>query len=202
MKNLEKLSFENIRVTQGADPIFGKYMKIMVIDSNYECLAEAKCSTILLKDFISEWFYSEILESEINYFFLDVFNDEERNKTNSMGLDKYVAYINNKYGEDEASTLNNLYKIYINLKNYNSKNIFNSYNTCIRINSIDSNYDNTGAGTLIVDYLKENYELIFLYGIEEAQGYWLNKVNFKEILNGYMYWTNNKELNKILKNKL
>lgn len=198
MKNLEKLSFKNIRVTQNIDPIFGEYIKIMVIDNDCKCLAEAKCNTTLLKDFTSEWFYSEILEPEMNYFFLNVFNDEERNKTDNMSLDKYVAYINDKYGEDEASTLNNLYKTYINLKDYNSKNILNSYNTCVHINSINSNYDNTGAGTLIVDYLKENYDLIFLYGTEEACGYWLNKVNFKEILNGYMYYTNNKELNKIL----
>ena len=198
MKNLEKLSFENIRVVESNDALFGERLNISVLDNEYECLAEAKCSVNYLKDFTTDWFYPEILEPEINYFFNEIFTDEERKLTNNMSLDKYVAYINDKYGEDEASTLNELYKEYVNLNKYISSKISNQYNKCIRINVINSNYDNTGAGTLIVDYLKENYELIFLYGTEEAEGYWLDKVNFKEILNGFMYWSNNEKLNEIL----
>ena len=198
MKNSEKLSFENIRVVESNDALFGERLNISVLDNEYECLAEAKCSVNYLKDFTTNWFYPEILEPEINYFFNEIFTDEERKLTNNMSLDKYVAYVNDKYGEDEASTLNELYKEYINLNKYISSKISNQYNKCIRINVINSNYDNTGAGTLIVDYLKENYELIFLYGTEEAEGYWLDKVNFKEILNGFMYWSNNEKLNEIL----
>lgn len=198
MKNLEKLSFKNIRVVESNDVLFGKRLNISVLDNNYECLAEARCSVTYLKDFAHEWFYSEILEPEVNYFFNEIFSDEERKITDGMSLDKYVTYINDKYGEDEASTLNELYNDYINLNKYTSSNLLNQYNKCIRINDIISNYDNTGAGTLIVDYLKENYELIFLYGIEEAEGYWLDKVNFKEIINGFMYWTDNEKLNEIL----
>ena len=198
MKNSEKLSFENIRVVESNDALFGERLNISVLDNEYECLAEAKCSVNYLKDFTTDWFYPEILEPEINYFFNEIFTDEERKLTNNMSLDKYVAYVNDKYGEDEASTLNELYKEYINLNKYISSKISNQYNKCIRINVINSNYDNTGAGTLIVDYLKENYELIFLYGTEEAEGYWLDKVNFKEILNGFMYWSNNEKLNEIL----
>lgn len=198
MRNLKKLSFDNIRVTEDDNTLFGQRLNISVLDDKCECLAEAKCSVTYLKDFAPEWFYSEILEPEINYFFNEMLNDEERKIADNMSLDKYVNYINDKYGEDEASTLNELYKEHVNLNKYVSNNLLKQYNKCIRIDFINSNYGNTGAGTLIVDYLKENYELIFLYGIEEAEGYWLDKVNFKEIINGFMYWSKNEKLNKIL----
>lgn len=198
MKELEKLSFENIKVVQESNYPLPDSTVIYVLDDNNECLAKADCNITSLNDFVSDWFSSIILKPEINYFFIEIFNDEERKLTDSMNLDEYISYINKTYGEDEASTLNELYNIYLKLEEYISENILNGYTKCVCINSINSTYDNTGAGTLIVDYLKENYELIFLYGTEEAEGYWLDKVNFKEIINGFMYWTDNEKLNNIL----
>lgn len=198
MKNFEKLSFDNVKVDYSFNDIFGTRLNIRVLSDDGECLAEASCKKIQLKDFVSDYFYPELLEKEINCFFLDVFSDKERANTDNISLDDYIKYINNKYSEDETSTLNELYKNYNTLNDYISNNILNGYYDCICINSINSSYENTGAGTLIVDYLKENYGLIFLYATMEAEGYFLDKANFKEILNGYMYWTDNKKLNEIL----
>lgn len=198
MKNFEKLSFDNVEVDYSFNDIFGKELNIRVLSNDGECLAEANCKKFELKNFVSDHFYPELLENEINYFFLELLNNNERRETDEMPLDDYIKYINNKYGEDETSTLNELYKTYINLNAYISNSILNGYSDCICIKSINSSYENTGAGTLIIDYLKENFELIFLYGTMEVEGYFLDKVNFKEILNGFMYWTENEKLNEIL----
>lgn len=198
MENFKELSFDNIEVNYSSSDILGEKLNITVLDNDGDCLAESKCEKISLKEFVSNWFYTELLEPEINYFFLHVFNNKEREKTDKMPLDKYIKYINNKYGEDEASVLNSLYETYISLKNYISSNLLLQHYECVIINSINSSYEETGAGTLIIDYLKETYELIFLYSTEEAEGYWLDKAGFKEILNGFMYWTNNEKLNEIL----
>lgn len=198
MENLKKLSFDNVKVYYSFSDLFGERLNIEVLSDEGECLSEAVCKILTIKDFAYDVFYLELLEPEINYFFSNVFGDKERTKTENMPLDDYIKYVNAKYGEDEASTLNELYKIYTSLNKYNSDNLLARNYKCIYINSINSSYDKTGAGTLIVDYLKENYELIFLYGTMETEGYWLDKVNFKEILNGFMYWTDNKKLNEIL----
>ena len=198
MSNFNKLSFDNMKVDHSFSDLFGERLNITVLSDEGECLAEAICKICTVKDFAYDCFYLELLEPEINYFFSDVFGDKERTKTENMPLDEYVKYINVKYGEDEASTLNELYKTYTSLNKYNSDNLLARNHKCVSIKSINSSYDKTGAGTLIVDYLKENYELIFLYGTMEAEGYWLDKVNFKEILNGFMYWTENEKLNEIL----
>ena len=202
MKNFKDLSFKNIAVEYNSNNIFGNKINIRVISEDNDCLAEANCQVESLKDFSSNCFYPELLQKEIDYFFLEVFSDEERIKTKDISLSELVEYINNKYGEDDTSTLNELYKSYININDYLSDNktsnaVFNS-DEYVRINNISSSYENTGAGTLIVDFLKENFKLIFLYGTMEAEGYWLDKVNFKEILNGFMYWSNDKKLNEIL----
>lgn len=198
MVNFEKLSFENIEVTSESSGLLGKRVYIKVLNDDGEILAEANCNETDMNDFTTDWFYSEILEPEINDFFFEILNNEERKLADNMDLEKYIAYINDKCGEDETSTLNKLYKTYVNLNKYNSSDIFKRYAKCVRINSINANYEKTGAGTLIVDYLKEKYELIFLYATSEVDGYFLDKANFKEILNGFMYWSENEKLNEIL----
>ena len=194
MKNYKDLSFENVKVEYYHDDKF----KVYVIGKDGEALAEAKCEKLRMKDFVSDYFYPALLETEINYFFNELFNSEERSLTNNMPLDKYVNYVNDKYGEDEASTLNELYNKYCNLRDYVFSGLLNQYSECILIDTIEANFEKTGAGTLIVDYLKDNCSFIFLYGTAEAESYWSNKANFKEILNGHMYWSDNEKLNAIL----
>ena len=172
-------------------------MKIKVLDENNDCLAEANCSVGYLKDFTYDYFVPELLQKEVDYFFLEEFNEDDKEKTKNVSLDYFIKYVNSKYEDTDTSTLNELYKSYIDLNNYLPNNkLDNREYVCL--NSIQSNYDNTGAGTLIVDYLKENFKLIYLYATMEVEGYFLNKANFKQILNGFMYWTNDKKLNEIL----
>lgn len=198
MKKLKELSFENIVVKNTLSDIFGERLEISVLTNENNLLAGAICKEFLLKDFAKDMFYPELLKREINYFYLEVFGDKERIKTENMPLDNFIKYVNVKYGEDEATTLNYLYEMYNNLNNYTSNNILNQNSKCIFIHDICSIYEKTGAGTLIVDYLKENYDMIFLYSMYSAQSYWVDKVGFKEISNGFMFWTTNSELNKIL----
>lgn len=195
MKELEKLSFENIRVSY-KDIL--ENIKITVADYDSPCLAEADCTVFRLNEFVLDWFYSKVLYPELNYFFLEMLTKEERKITDSMGINEYIKYLNSKFDEDDTITINELYQTYLNLEKYISTNILTRYTECILINSIESYHDNTGAGTLIVDYLKDKYELVFLYSIEDAEEYWLDKVNFKEMFNGFMYWSDNKKLNEIL----
>lgn len=195
MKELEKLSFENIRVSY-KDII--ENIKITVVDYDNPCLAEADCTVFSLNEFVVDWFYSKVLYPELNYFFLEMLTKEERKITDAMSINEYIKYLNSKFNENDTIIINELYQTYLNLEKYISTNILTRHRECILINSIESYHDNTGAGTLIVDYLKDKYELIFLYSIEDAEEYWLDKVNFKEIFNSFMYWTNNKKLNEIL----
>lgn len=194
--NLKELSFNNINVEypltiqQENNPV------IRVYNEDNEVLAKANCKKTTLQNFSANWFYNMLLEPEMNYFFLEVFSEEERELTNNLPLDEYVQYINDNYGY-ESSILNDLYAKYLKVETllYNNSSI--KSDECIYIEYIES-IKNSGAGTLIVDYLKENCNLIFLYSTDEALDYWTDKVNFKEVSNNYMYWTNNKELNDIL----
>lgn len=202
MKNLEKLSFENVEIEYPLSRYITDDLILKVYSDDGEVLAKAKCKKTYIKDSLANYFYEELLEPEINYLFYYVLNEEERNLTDSMPIDEYVQYINSNFGEDEASTLNELYSTYKDLnkliREYIRKGLLSQYSECIYINMIDSKYDKTGAGTLIVEYLKDNYDLILLYSTDETQMYWENKVDFKEILNGNMYWSKNEKLNRIL----
>lgn len=198
MKKLKELSFENIVTKNTLSSTFGEGTEISVLAKDNNLLAKATCKEFLLNDFAKNMFYPELLKREINYFYLEVFGDKERIKTENMPLDNFIKYVNVEYGEDEVTTLNYLYEIYNSLNNYTSNNALNQNSKCICIYDICSIYEKTGAGTLIVDYLKENYDMIFLYSMCSAQSYWVDKVDFKEILNGFMFWTTNTKLNEIL----
>lgn len=198
MKNLEKLSFENVKIEYPLNRNIVNDLIIKVYDDDGEVLAKAKCEKTPVKNSLINYFYQEILEPEINCLFYDTLNNEERNLTDSMSIDEYIEYMNNNFDKNETELLNELYDKYINLIKLIQNDLSYQYSDCIYIDTINSKYKNTKAGTLIVEYLKDNCDLILLYSTEEAHDYWKNKVDFKEILNGNMYWSNNEKLNEIL----
>lgn len=194
--SLKELSLNNVKMEYPLTTQQENNPVIRVYNEDNEILAKADCKKATLQNFSANWFYNMLLEPEMNYFFLEVFSEEERELTNNLPLDEYVQYINDNYGY-ESSILNDLYAKYLKVETllYNNSSI--KSDECIYIEYIES-IKNSGAGTLIVDYLKENCNLIFLYSTDEALDYWIDKVNFKEVSNNYMYWTNNKKLNDIL----
>lgn len=194
--SLKELNFSNVRedypltTSQENNPTFKVY------DDNNDLLSEANCKRMTIKKFVFNWFYDVILKSEINYCFLEVFDDEDRALTNNLDLEDYVKYMSNNY-EDESIRLEGLYKMYVKLEQLLSEDSSLIERECIFIDYIYAQ-SGFGAGTLIVDYLKNKYDFIFIYGEEYAESYWEDKVSFKEMFNGYMYWTNHKKLDDIL----
>lgn len=209
---MKKLSYKNIQVSNensnskvlnGAIP-YPSIENLFDIDWErpvFKCLSEegellatAKCINYNAIEYNKYIFSGKILEDEINYTFTDVLSSEERKITDNMPLNKYVEYIKENHPE-ESEALEQLWNQSLRLKDFGEKNLlFNA----IYIDFIESFKDGSGAGTLIVNALKEKYSAIFLYSDSESEGYWKNKHNFREILNGHMYWSENEELNKIL----
>ena len=202
---MKKLSYENIQISDwssnskiitGAIP-YTSIESLFDIDWNrliFKCisdegetLAMAKCRSYNAKEFNKNVFYSFLVENEVNYTFNEILTAEERKLTNDMPLDDYANYVSENYPED-SETLTELCNMYFNLKNFGDKNTFASF---VHIDWIEA-CEGHGAGTLIVDALKEKYSDC------EVESYWKDKHNFKEILNGHLYWSDNKELNKIL----
>lgn len=181
-------SIENLFDINWERPVF-KY-----VSEEGEVLATAKCINYNAIEYNKYIFSGKILEDEINYTFTDVLSSEERKITDNMPLNEYIKYIKENYPE-ESETLELLWKQHLKLKDFEKKDLF--FNA-IYIDFIESFKDGYGAGTLIVNALKEKYSAIFLYSGSESEAYWKNKHNFREILNGHMYWSENEELNKIL----
>lgn len=190
--NTKELNINNIKVEQTN----GINHFITVYDDNNKLLAKANCIKDYLKDFSSNWFYSSLMKAELDFFYCTLFNDYEKELLKDASLDEFIMYINDNH-EDNAKILNNLYNMRKNLEEILYNNLEFQNKEFIFVDSINA-IDGYGAGTLIVNYLKDNYDLIFLYSLEESEDYWTNKVNFKELFNGYMYWTDNQKLNEIL----
>lgn len=194
--SLKELNFSNVRedypltTSQENNPTFKVY------DDNNDLLGEADCKRMTIKQFVFNWFYDFMLKPEINYCFSEVCNDEDKALTNNLDLEDYVKFLNNNYGY-EVITLNSLYNCYLKLEELLSEDSSLQDRECIFIDYIHAQ-EGSGAGTLIVDYLKDKYGFIFLYGEEYAESYWEDKVGFKEIFNGYMYWSDNQKLSDIL----
>lgn len=60
----------------------------------------------------------------------------------------------------------------------------------IFIDCITAKNSGTGAGTFIVNYLKEKYDFIILYSIMDSEDYWA-KQNFKCFYDGYYIFDKN-----------
>lgn len=189
--SLKELNINNIKVEQTN----GINHFITVYDDNNKLLAKANCIKDYLKDFSSNWFYSSLMKAELDFFYYTLFNDYEKELLKDASLDEFIMYINDNY--DDAEILNNLYNIRKNLDEILDNNLDIQNKEFIFVDSINA-IEGYGAGTLIINYLKDNYDLIFLYSLEESEEYWTNKVNFKELFNSYMYWTNHKKLDDIL----
>lgn len=202
MNKLKNLSFENITVTKFKDKLFGDKISLKVMN-NSEILSEVIGTEMSLNNFVSSNFYHEIIKPELHYVFDNVLSEEDKRWVDSRDiyLKDYIKFLNNKYNEfeDELETLNNLFKAYDNLINCSLNNNENNNDTyCFVLDSIRTKYDGTGAGTLLINYLKENYNLIYLYSIMEIESYFKNKLDFNEIINGFLYWTDKEELKKTL----
>lgn len=195
MKELQKLSVNRDLVFD-----FKKddVLEITCVDEKNTALATVKCTKLKLNEFVLDWFYSEILHPELNYFFYELLNKEERLHADSMTLSGYVDYLNNKFKETDTATMNGLYNIYNQLNEYISSNIFNREIKCILLNSIDSFEEDNDGLSLILDNLKEDYELITTICNEEIEDFLLEKSNFKELINSNVYWSSNEKLNDIL----
>ena len=198
MKNVT-LSFENVVRKDIPSDLFAGKVHFAVVDDSNEVLAEVKGNEVSLKDLIEDYYFNLILKPELEYVYCDILSKQDKVLVKAMSVNDYVEFVNNKYNidGDELSTFNALYEIYKNLLDYLAKNT-DSNNYCFALNSICANYDGTGAGTLLINYLKEHYNLIYLYSIMDIEGYFLDKVNFAEIINGHMYWTNEEKLKEIL----
>lgn len=199
MKNLETLSFKNVVREDFQNNLFEGKISFKVVNDSNEVLAEVKGNEISLREFTTNYFYNQILKPELDYVFEDILSDADKILANNMSVNEYVNFVNDKYREyeRELDTFNELFNVYTNLIDYLSKNK-DIDNYCFVLNSICANYDGTGAGTLLINYLKEHYNLIYLYSIAEIESFFLGKVSFKEIINGYLYWTNEEKLEEIL----
>ncbi|MBQ8997118.1 MAG: hypothetical protein IJ086_15295 [Clostridium sp.] len=195
MQNFKNLSFNNIKIE---DSSLGGIVKISVIADTQECLAEARCKILNFKDFAYHCFYKELLNPEIQYVCSEFLSSEQYEYAKALAIENFMEYANENCCEDDISTLNYLYEKYDNLNKYILNNVSLQEAKCICIDNIESYYEKSYAGTLIVDYLKSNYLLIFIYGTWEAEEYWKKKACFKEILNGFMYYTDNIKLNEIM----
>lgn len=198
MKNLEKLSFKNVEVEHSFIPHMHNNVTIKVYSDDREVLAKAECEIINTKKFLPDFIYRNTLEPEIDSLFYDLLNEEERKLADSMLIDEYVDYMNNKFKDGETELLNEFYNKCVKLNKFIEKDSSFLYADSVYLNTINSKYEKTGAESLIVEYLKDNCNLILLHSEEEFNEYWKNKAGFKEIFNGNMYWSNNEELNKIL----
>ena len=199
MKNLETLSFKDIVREDFQNNLFEGKISFKVVNDSNEVLAEVKGNEISLREFVSNHFYNQILKPELDYVFEDILSSTDKMFVNNMSVNEYVKFINDKYREsgEDLRTLNELFNVYTNLIDYLSKNE-DVDNYCFALNSICANYDGTDAGTLLINHLKEQYNLIYLYSIAEIESFFLDKVSFKEIINGYLYWTNEEKLKEIL----
>lgn len=208
---MKKLSYENIQISDGdlnSKIVTGAipYTSVeSLFDINWnrpifkcvndsgETLAQAKCKSYNAKEFNENVFYSFLVENEVNYTFNEILTAEERKLTNDMPLADYVNYVSENYPED-SDTLTEICNMYFNLKKLGDETAFVNF---VHIDWIEA-CEGHGAGMLLVNALKEKYSAIFLYSDSEVESYWKEKHNFKEILNGHLYWSDNKELNKIL----
>lgn len=198
MKTLNKLNFNENLIVMEKKNNDDFEMVARDRDNSDECSAKVNCRELKLNEFVLDWFYSEILHPELNYFFEELLSDEERLYVDCMGLDSYVSYLNNKFKETDTATMNGLYEVYIKLNEYINSNILNREIKCVLINTAESyNEDNTGL-SLILNKLKEDFELIISYSNDDLEGYWLDIASFKELINYNLFWTSNKKLNEIL----
>lgn len=202
MNKLKNLSFENISATKFNDELYGERIGLTVVENN-EILSMVVGKEMSLKDFVSQHFYREILVPELKDTFDDVYNvlsNEDKQLINkNLSVKDFIKFLNDKYEEyaDEFEILNSIFETYENLVNYSSDN--HKCNTsCFVLDSIETLHDGTGAGTLLINYLKENYDFIYLYSIMDIESYFKDKVDFKEIINGFMYWSNKEKLKEIL----
>jgi hypothetical protein len=191
MQTLKDLSFDNIKKGNHDLTVIGENIKFSVVENN-EILAEAMCSIMSIKEFANNYYLNFFVKDELNQF------------KNILNLDKELSddYIKNcielislNYCEEETRSLKWLYNNYNTLKDFAK---LNPDEKCVYIDWIKAHKEGLGAGTLIIDYLKDNFDMIVLYGEIDTEDYWLDIVNFREILNGHMYWSKLDIINEIL----
>jgi ribonuclease HI len=190
MQTLKNLSFDNIKKGNHDLFIIGKNIKFSVVQDS-EILAEAMCSIMSIEEFANNYYLNFFVKDELNQF-KNILNLDEELSDNY--IENCIKLISLEYCEEEISSLKWLYKNYNALKEFAK---LNPDKQCIYVDWIKAHKEGLGAGTLIVDYLKDSFDMIVLYGDIDAEAYWLDVVNFREILNGHMYWSKLDIINKI-----
>jgi hypothetical protein len=126
---------------------------------------------------------NESLECYINKKIILV--TDEDNNINSIAFIRYNSEFN--IAEDLKSDLNYDNKITAD-KNYLQEKVINKLDNGITLDAVESVVTGLNAGTKIVNYLKNKYNSILLYALEEATTYW-NKQSFNNIEDCYYIWS-------------